>query len=79
VVAFRRFEMLIKVMGRIREARADSSKCLAASSEISSGAGFALSLSGVRSSVSVRAARLASVEKGGSRQAVTAQIRSSIW
>jgi hypothetical protein len=45
-VAFRRFQMLIKVTWRIREARADSSKCLAASSEISSDTGFALSLSG---------------------------------
>ena len=76
--AFSRLNALIKAMWRIRDASAGSPKCLAASAKISSGTGSARSLSRVTASARAKAARSASVKKGVSRQAATAQIRSSL-
>jgi GNAT superfamily N-acetyltransferase len=59
---FRRFQTFIRAMERTRDASAGSSKCRAASAQMSSGTGSGRSLSRVVASASASAARSASVK-----------------
>ena len=78
VLTFSRFHTLISAIERIKAASAGSSKCRAAPSHISSGTGSGRSLSRVTDSASASAARSESVKNGASRQAPTANKRSSV-